>query len=500
MKIPSVMATQHPDNAGNPFWHHSPYISSLDEVKECVISFQELGCDEYMWDWEGKFVDEAVVDRLLTDYEKFFRKKQLGRDIFLTFRIPNIWKEKTHRLPRCFMAITTASDEAITRGFHSPPVFQIILPMTDSAEKMIEMENQYRKIVELKKNVFSTSVSGPEDIDVIPLLEGFSELTKIEEILNNYVALHEKTFGKVTYIRPFIARSDPALESGYLSALLSSKIALSICFDFEKKWGGKIYPIIGVGSPVFRGGLTPYSIKKFFTVYSGIKTVTVQSAFRYDNPVPVVKRAIKKIKEFTKNSIPHILTRNEISELYELSEKSGELYRKSLFKIQNTILQFAQFIPRRRERIQHTGYFGYSRKIPGSKENFPRAIPFVGSCYTLGLPPELIGLASFLMSYEDSLKLIIKKINPHLINEIKNLMRMVNKENIFLLAKLEKKWKEILEEIEFLEKYFKTKCLPKSIEEFLHRNHSSSALILFLNGKDPEEEIIQCAKIRRFLG
>ena len=67
------MATQHPDNATTPYWGRSPFISTLDEVEECYRAFSEIGCDEYMWDWEGKFVDEAVVDRLFNRHETYFR-------------------------------------------------------------------------------------------------------------------------------------------------------------------------------------------------------------------------------------------------------------------------------------------------------------------------------------------------------------------------------------------------------------------------------------------
>ncbi|MBI3541527.1 MAG: phosphoenolpyruvate carboxylase, partial [Deltaproteobacteria bacterium] len=79
-KIPATMATQRPDNASAPYWGSSPFISTLDEVEECYRVFSDLDCTEYMWDWEGKFVDEAVVDRLFNKHGDFFQKKQLGRD------------------------------------------------------------------------------------------------------------------------------------------------------------------------------------------------------------------------------------------------------------------------------------------------------------------------------------------------------------------------------------------------------------------------------------
>ena len=95
-----LMATQHPDHASVPFWKHdgNPFISAQDEVEECFINFKELKCQEFMWDWEGKHVDEAVVERLFSDHYDFFKRHRLGRDLFLTFRLPNIWLEKGYRL------------------------------------------------------------------------------------------------------------------------------------------------------------------------------------------------------------------------------------------------------------------------------------------------------------------------------------------------------------------------------------------------------------------
>ena len=75
------MATQHPDNAQPAYWNGKKFINTLDEVEECHRMFDELKCTEYMWDWEGKFVDEAVVEKLYQKYHSFFQKKKLGKDV-----------------------------------------------------------------------------------------------------------------------------------------------------------------------------------------------------------------------------------------------------------------------------------------------------------------------------------------------------------------------------------------------------------------------------------
>src|SRR3989338_2193786 len=145
--IPSAMATQHPDNANKPYWHHTSFISAAAEIKESFLCFSDLGIDEYNWDWEGKFVDEAVVDRLLHKHYSYFQKNPLGKSKFLTFRIPNPRVEKQFRLARAFMVVITTSQLAQSLGFDSPPIFETILPLTETANEIIEIQRAFRELV-----------------------------------------------------------------------------------------------------------------------------------------------------------------------------------------------------------------------------------------------------------------------------------------------------------------------------------------------------------------
>jgi phosphoenolpyruvate carboxylase len=100
-KIPVFMATQHPDNANAPAWNNEvPFISAHNELDECMRAFRDLGVDECMWDWEGKYADESVIDKLYSTESAFFKKHPLGKELFLTFRIPNVSKERGYSLVR----------------------------------------------------------------------------------------------------------------------------------------------------------------------------------------------------------------------------------------------------------------------------------------------------------------------------------------------------------------------------------------------------------------
>jgi phosphoenolpyruvate carboxylase len=52
------------------------------------------GCDEQMWDCEGKEVDDFVVRKLLTKYEHCMKHTKFGEDVFLTLLVPNPDVEK----------------------------------------------------------------------------------------------------------------------------------------------------------------------------------------------------------------------------------------------------------------------------------------------------------------------------------------------------------------------------------------------------------------------
>ncbi len=333
-KIPATMVSQHPDHASKPYWHNQAFISTRHEVKETFLSFSELGASEYKWDWEGKYVDESVVEHLLSENYKFFKKNQLGRDKFLTMRLPNPKVETEFRLGRAFMGLLTASSLARQVGMHAPTLFEVILPMTESADEMISVQQAFAEIASLKHPLHKLENGSLKHIEIIPLFEQVQTIIHSNNILRDYLMLHKIEFKRTpAYIRPYVARSDPALNSGIVPTVLAIKIALSRYRDLEKETGVKLFPIIGSASLPFRGGLTPSQPELFINEYKGIKTALLQSAFRYDFPKEQVVRAIKNIeRELPKSRAVEIpkVTEFEIRELIPIFEL---YYRKSLFAI-----------------------------------------------------------------------------------------------------------------------------------------------------------------------
>ena len=102
-----------------------------------------------MWDYEGKEIDNYVVKKLLTKYPSYFNEKRLGRDLFLTYRVPNPTVEKAEAkiLLETLESIPRSFDAAkLIYGDDIAPIFEVIVPMTTSA-KCVERIYKYYTIL-----------------------------------------------------------------------------------------------------------------------------------------------------------------------------------------------------------------------------------------------------------------------------------------------------------------------------------------------------------------
>lgn len=499
-KIPATMATQHPDNAQAAYWNNKKFINTLDEIEECYRMFDELKCTEYMWDWEGKFVDEAVIEKLYQRYHTFFKSKKLGKDIFLTFRIPNTDEESGFRLARAYMAILTADDLAHEIGMHAPPVFEAILPMTANAKQLLRVKKTFHEVEEFKKQAFKTKRKNRHQFNVIPLFEGVEHLCNVDKVLSEYIEGCKSEFGeKPPHMRPFIARSDPALNAGLIPAVLSCKIALQKFYETGARYKVPMYPIIGPGCLPFRGGVNPETIKETINEYSGIRTITIQSGFRYDYPLSEVKKAIAYIEKTLPTLSFTPLSKKEVQDVYKVNEIFGGYYKKTVEKAAQLINRIAGKIPGRRERMLHIGLFGYSRGV--GKVSLPRAIKFTGSLYSIGIPPEFIGSGR---GIRDAMKNgTLKTIEKHYINLRKDFIhagKYLNKENLNELAKKYPVFREIKTDVQEMENYLGVELGPIKTKHFIYRNLVSSIYLRLKDRSDFSDELEQAASIRKSLG
>lgn len=502
-KIPATMATQHPDNALAPFWdkEKNPFIAVYKEIDDAIASFKELGASEFMWDWEGKNADAAVIDKIFSEHLDYFSEYQLNRDKFLTFRLPNIWEEKGYSLLQAMTVILTGEDFARDLGFDRRPLFEVILPMTENSDQLMKMHILFEKLARFKSKEFTTGAPDNQSrIELIPLVESVQSQQAVGKLLSQYLKKYQKRYEKKPeYIRPFFARSDPALVSGMLATVLANKTALSQAYRFSKQSGVAVFPISGVGSLPFRGGLSPGTVDDYVKEYPGMRTVTVQSSFRYDNPLSEVKSAISELEKKLPATKPEILEDAVERALIDISKKGEKIYQKTLSGIAPDLKPIFAAVPKRRERRQHVGLLAYGRKL--GEHKMPRAITFTAGFYSIGVPPELIGTGRALAKLDGKGLDTVMKNYKLIKKDLEKSAHYFNEDNLNLLAEQNPAWKDIAKDIELIRQILGVKIGPDSSGDSKHKELTSKILKLRDSDKSRlSSAITEASILRKSLG
>lgn len=394
MKPSRCKSTQHPDNVHSPFFSERDVVGGDDEIKEAFYAFSHLGCHEQLWDAEGKEIDNFVVKKLLTRYEPFFRSHVLGDRYRLSLRVPNPRVEKTEGkiLLEALYSLTRSYDICkVFYGKDAPaPIIDVYVPMVESAEDVLRIRDFYREYIinEQERKVHDIAIKdwlgtfGPPDIHVIPLVEDKESILRSDDIAREII----RETGQ-DEIRFWYARSDPALNYGNAATVLMLKIALQRLHKVEQETGVVIYPSLGCGSAPFRGNLRPDNVRTILQGYPSVQTFTLQSSFKYDHPIGEVQKAVRILNE-TQRSEPMNVDEQK---LLPIIEKLSQAYEEEVRLVAPLVNEISPFVPGRRLRKLHVGLFGYARESKGVK--LPRAIKFTASLYSLGLPPELLGLS-----------------------------------------------------------------------------------------------------------
>lgn len=479
------MSTQHPDNVHLPFFAESTEIGGEDEIKEAYYAFSHLGMDEQMWDCEGKEADNFVVKKLLTNYGDFFRENRIGEDVFITLRVPNPAIERTEA------KIVLETLESIPRSFDTsklfyeddtPPIFEVILPMTTSSESLDRIYRYYHDFVAGKQNISldKTDITiaewigefKPEKINVIPLFEDRENMLNVYDITKGYI--HDKN---LEYQRVFLARSDTAMNYGNIAAIILNKIALQRLHKLSEDTGVDIYPILGVGSAPFRGNLRPDTVDKIVEDYPSVHTFTIQSAFKYDNPPDEVKKGVEKLQS-RRTGLPQQID----EDVYlDIIERYSYEYRKHITALAPVINRIARYVPSRRKRKLHIGLFGYSRNLGGV--TLPRAITFTNALYSIGIPPEILGLNKMTERDLD----LIRDIYLHFDDDLGTALRYFNDGSEFIPKGLKDSLDEIGVKVDKDSAHIE---ITDSIIEALKDERTESI----------SENIQRAANIRKFLG
>ncbi|HSV56872.1 MAG TPA: phosphoenolpyruvate carboxylase, partial [Magnetospirillaceae bacterium] len=311
----------------------------------------------------------------------------------------------------------------------------------------------------------------PERINVIPLFEDMEHLLDAHIITREY--LRDKN---QEYQRVFLARSDPAMNYGLIPAVLLNKMALQRLHSLSAERGVRICPIVGVGSAPFRGNLRPQTVNRVVQEYPSVHTFTIQSAFKYDNPPDVVRMATKTLQERDPGQPQEV----DEGRCMEVIRKCSEEFRRQILLLAPIINRAAKYIPSRRKRKLHTGLFGYSRSVDGI--TLPRAITFTAALYSIGLPPEILGLNA--LDREDLR--FVRRTYLHFDDDLRDALRYFNPRRDFCGEELEAKVRDLLD--------FET--------DGEHGQLTSRIAANLLDNKADGlgESILRAASLRKFLG
>jgi phosphoenolpyruvate carboxylase len=243
--------------------------------------------------------------------------------------------------------------------------------------------------------------------------------------------------------------------------------------------------------------LSPNSIDRFLEEFSGVRTVTVQSAFRYDYPLSKVKKAIKRLEtDMPKLKLKKVDADTQ-AKLEAIAHKSAKIYKQTLMALAPGMQPVFKSFPKRRDRRQHIGLLAYSRSM-GDQE-LPRAITFTGSFYSIGLPPEFIAGGRTLKSLKKDELELLKANYPNLANDFQSAGHFLNKTNLDKFAAGGAAWQAVKEDIEAIEEILNIELGPRTAEQTEHLK-LSSRLINLPDDAAGSDLIVQMGVLRQSLG
>jgi len=267
-----------------------------------------------------------------------------------------------------------------------------------------------------------------------------------------------------------------------------------------------IYPIIGVGSLPFRGHLSPNNLTNFVREYKGVSTVTVQCGLKYDYPESDAKMVVEYLNRNLPKGEAEDFSQIEQT-LLSVASKFKDAYYEFLLHAAKVIESISRLVPARRARRLHIGLFGYNRMI--GDVILPRAIPFTASLYSLGLPPEFIGLRVFRTLKEEE-QCALLDAYKNIKEDLRTAAEFFSWRNLEAIRESEAFDKEfvefalplLIEDVKVAEENMGLKIGPSSSVTKRHENYTNDFIILFSEGKTDEakQALVTAAKLRRSLG
>lgn len=407
-RIPTSMMTQHPDSA-------SRYVPIQDEPEEAVQALtpapEGLGLEEVMVDFEGKLTPYHQTAQIAMGLlEKGIVP---GRDARLTPRLPSAAKETPFRQLMALLSVIETNYK-VREQADVDAVGEVVVPMVESADELMTVRRRIEDVTHLAHVEFGFE-DDPSRIHVIPLIEEVPELLGTADMLDAFVVKYTEKGLPAESMRVLLGRSDPALAYGLVSAVLAVKSAISGCAEVAEKHSMKIHPILGAGALPFRGHVALDNIENTLHEFAGVRTVTVQSGMRYDVGPDATRSLAAILRQRLSKGRPRRFSAEEEAAL----RRTIGVFTKNYLSVFNLIIdpvcRLADLVPRRRDRLARISAVGYARDLPkpggllreGDDDalaaelaaisfeadvDLPRAITYTAALYSIGMPPELIGV------------------------------------------------------------------------------------------------------------
>lgn len=409
MKIPATMGTQHPDSA-------SKYVPIQEEVEEAATALTPppagLGLEEFMIDFEGKMTpyhQTAEVVHLLLE-----KNLMPGRDVWITPRISSATEETVFRQIMALMSIIEADYDLMRLSNEAGSIKEVILPMVRGAADLIALRRRIADVLDLAHKEFGLK-KNPNSLQVIPLVEEVPQMVNFANFFQDYFRLCQEQKFKVQRLRFMMARSDSAMIYGLVASVLAVKIMIATAYKSEAQLNLQVAPIFGGGALPFRGHVRYENLNNLLKEFAGIKTVTIQSGLRYDHSQETVQKLAAQLRKALPENNPLVFNLEEINFLKELIAFFSLAYMQKFSKVAPIVAHLADIIPKQRDRLTERGPTGYARQTPNpatlagftkdeetalalkklklpANIKLPRAITFTGVLYSIGLPPEFLGV------------------------------------------------------------------------------------------------------------
>lgn len=526
------MATQHPDAA-------SRYVSIQEEPNEAINTLtpkpEGMGLDEIMIDFEGKLTPYQQTSQIVLGL--LAKGIVPGRDVQVTPRIPSGEKEGVFRQLMALMSIVESNyntqKEAKIEG-----IKEVISPMTTKATELLAIKERVIDVIELAHKEFGLS-KDPRTLNIIPLFESVPPILECGNIIKEYLRGLKKLDADVDQVRVMLGCSDIALSYGMPTSALLIKVALSELRKTQDQTGVSILPILGGGTLPFRGFVSANN-EHLFVDFPGIKTITVQSAQRYDHSVQEMEKMASwvrsNINEETKSPK---LTDIEQKNALNFAGCFSYCYLDSFSDLIELVVKISDLVPSQRDRLARKSEVGYARdaahpdmlakylsdknlgmQLCGLKckhADLPRAISFTAALYSIGLPPEIIGtgrgLKMIKMRYGNSAIKTLLNLYPGLAFSLKEAGRYLSLD----LAKdflSETAYKKIKNDVDEIEQLLEIKLGPETKQDNFYRTiiETMKPMLKQLLGDETlvseegleidlvKEWLIKLGKIRKALG